>query len=279
MIRINLLGQRAKPKQTGSRKQFFAFAGLLVVEALFLFVWHQRLSSELADATKRTKEATSKIEELKRVKLSWEQWQAEKADLDRQAQVFETLRADQLGPPMMLQYLAYLLSPLDDTPGGRDEAKAQELAGWNPKWDVRRMWLKKIRQQDQILTFEGQTLDHEDVAEFYRRLESSDFFSNVEPGVQSRRVHQQLGIRYIEFVATAALSYRAAIDPEAKPAGAKTPVPATPASPGGPILPGPGAPASGGPGAPASGGPGSPAASLSSAPLAVEAGRASSQGR
>lgn len=270
MIRINLLGLKAKPKPTASRKQLVVFVGLVVLEALFLFVWHQKLASELTDATKRTKEASAKIDDLKRVKVAWEQWQAEKADLDRQSQVFETLRADQIGPPMMLQYLSYTLTALDDTPAGRDEAKAQELAGWNPKWDARRVWLTNIKQKDQLLTIEGQSLDHEDVAEFYRRLESSDFFSSVEPGLQTRKVHPELGIRFVEFTATADVSYRAAIEPESKPAG--TPAPTAPQAPGG----GPGTPA---PGAPASGGPGAPAASLPSAPLAAAFGAALASGR
>mgnify|MGYP000953386700 CR=1 FL=1 len=268
MIRINLLGLKAKPKPiVASRKQVLVFAGLLLAEVLFLFLWHQKMSTELADATRRTREASAKIDDLKRVKISWEQWQAEKADLDRQSQVFQTLRAAQIGPPMLLQYLSYALTPLEDTLSGRDEAKAQELAGWNPKWDPRRVWFKSVKQKDQMITFEGQALDHEDVAEFYRRMESSDFFSGIEPGLQSRRVHADLGIRFVEFTATASFSYLAAIDPEAKPAA----TPSTPSAPGAPPG-GPGAPASGGPGAPASSGPGAPAASLDPNPLAAAPG-------
>ena len=239
MIRINLLGLKVKPKQTGSSKQLFAFAAILIVEGLFLFLWHQKLSADLAEATKRTKEAAAKIEDLKRVKQSWEQWQAEKADLDRQSQVFDTLRADQIGPPMMLQYLSYALTPLDDSPAGRDEARAQELAGWNPKWDSRRVWLASIKQADRLVTFDGTAIDHEDVAEFYRRLESTDFFSVVEPGLQTRKVHPDLGIRFVDFTAKTNVSYRAAIEPDQAPAEKAPPVPPT----------GPGAPQPGKPGA------------------------------
>jgi type IV pilus assembly protein PilN len=260
MIRINLLGLKAKPKPTASRKQLVVFAALLIVEAAFLFLWHQKLSADLAEATKRTKEASAKIDDLKRVKQSWETWQAEKADLDRQSQVFETLRADQIGPPMMLQYLSYSLTALDDSPAGRDEARAQELAGWNPKWDARRVWLNTIRQTDRGVTFDGQALDHEDVAEFYRRIESTDFFSGVEPGLQTRKVHPDLGIRYVDFTAKAIVSYRAAIEPDQKPADAApaTPPPA-PSGPGGP----------GGPGAPVSGKPGAMIDAPASRPLAA----------
>jgi len=270
MIRINLLGLKAKPKPTASRKQLVVFAALLVVEGLFLFLWHQKLAADLAEATRRTKDASAKIDDLKRVKQSWEQWQAEKADLDRQTQVFETLRADQIGPPMMLQYLSYALTPLDDSPAGRDEARAQELAGWNPKWDARRVWLGAMRQTEQQVTFDGQALDHEDVAEFYRRLESTDFFSGVEPGLQTRKVHSELGIRYVDFTAKANVSYRAAIEPDQKPAEATPPAGAPPPS-------GPGAP--GGPGAPVGGKPGAMNDSPASGPLAAVSGEAKPSAR
>ena len=129
IIKINLIGRRAKP--TTSRAQLLLFAGLLVVEALFLFVWYQKLSSELDTVKSRVKEANSKLDELKRVKQAWEQWQAEKADLDRQTQVFESLKAEQIGPPTMLEYVSYVLTKVPDDASGADELKAQELVGWN----------------------------------------------------------------------------------------------------------------------------------------------------
>lgn len=236
MIRINLIGQKAKPKPTASKGQLLVFVGLLLLEAAFLFVWHQKLSSELDAARKRTAEATAKLDELKRVKQAWEAWQAEKADLDRQTRVFESLRADQLGPPTMLQYLSYVLTKVPESPSAADEMKAQELVGWNPKWDPRRVWLKDINERNGVITIRGEALDHEDVAEFYRRLETSDFFHNVEPGLQSRKFNDALQLKMVEFTVTAQLDYRlgTAAPPQSKPETAAAPagpgiVPAAPA--------------------------------------------------
>jgi hypothetical protein len=261
MIRINLIGQKAKPKPTASRGQLLVFLALLLVEAGFLFVWHQKLSSELTDATKRSKDASAKIEELKKVKEAWEQWQAQKADLDRQAQVFETLQADQVGPPSVLQYIGYMLTKLPDTPSSADEMKAQELVGWNPKWDARRVWIRRYSEKSGVLTLNGEALDHEDVAEFYRRMESSDYFSHVEPGLQTRKVHVELGIKYVEFTVTAVLNYRVALETQGAPgetvpaiegaAGATAGSPAPVAAPAAAPAATPGAAA--GPGAPSEG--------------------------
>lgn len=251
MIRINLIGQRQKaaPKAgKGTRRQTMILLALFLAEGLFLFVWHQKLSSELAVARKRSKDAASKIEDLKRVKATWEQWLAEKADLDRQTEVFLSLRADQVGPAVLLQYLSYALTPLGETPAERDQAKAQELAGWNPKWDARRVWVQAIRQKGAELVLEGEALDHEDVAEFYRRLEASDFFLKVSPGNQVRKVHPDLGIRYIDFQVTSTITYKPAMallqpvhEPSPGEDGGRKPEAPVPPKPDG----GPGAPVSG----------------------------------
>lgn len=252
MIRINLIGQRSKAKKTsgGSKLQIVVFMLLILIEGAFLFLWYEKLDSQLIAAKKRTTETQDKINDLKRVKDAWERWQRQKGDLDRQAQVFDTLRSDQMGPPLMLQYISYALSRLPDTPEFGDEMRAQELAGWNPKWDPRRVWVYSIDEKDGNLTFKGSALDHEDVAEFYRRLEASDFFQNVEPGLQMRKIHPTLQIKYVDFTVTAGLSYTAAVleldkkpemphedqpVPQGVPANTIKPAPSPAGGPGSPV--------------------------------------------
>lgn len=207
MIRINLIGTKVKPRARAPSAQLYLYLALFLLEGVFLFGWHQMLGSDLESATTRAKEAIAKVETLKKVKESWEQWQVEKADLDRQGRVFESLRAGQVGPPNMLQFLSYALARIPDSPAFAEESKAQELVGWNPRWDATRLWLKRIEEKGGMLTIYGEAVDHEDVAEFYRRLDASEFFTHVEPGLQSRKVSPELGIKFVEFTVTAGLQY------------------------------------------------------------------------
>lgn len=207
MIRINLIGTKVKPRARAPGAQAYVFLALILLEAVVLFAWYQMLVSDLEATSKKAKDAVAKIEDLKKVKESWEQWQIEKADLDRQAQVFESLRAGQVGPSNMLQFLSYALTRVPDSPLFAEEIKAQELVGWNPKWDAGRLWLRRIEEKGGVLTIYGEAVDHEDVAEFYRRLESSGFFVDVEPGLQARKVSPELGIKFVEFTVTAGLRY------------------------------------------------------------------------
>ncbi len=226
MIRINLIGTKVKPRARAPSAQLYLYLALFLVEGIFLFVWHQMLVSDLESATAKAKEAVAKVETLKKVKESWEQWQVEKADLDRQARVFESLRAGQVGPPNMLQYLSYALSRTPDSPAFSEEIKAQELVGWNPRWDAGRLWLRRLEEKGGMLTLYGEAADHEDVAEFYRRLDSSDFFTDVEPGLQVRKVSPELGIKFVDFTVTAGLQYR---PPEDNPMGQGAPAQEGPA--------------------------------------------------
>jgi Tfp pilus assembly protein PilN len=207
MIKVNLIGTKVKPKPKAPAFRFYIFVGLILVEIVVLFAWFKILSSELEDATKKAKDAMAKVENLKRLKEEWEKWQAEKADLDRQIGIFETLKAEQAGPANMLEFLSYALTQVPDNPMFVDEAKAQELVGWNPKWDTRRVWLTKLEEKQGILTIKGEAIDHEDVAEFYKRLETCEYFGKIEPGIQSRKFSEQLKLKLVDFSATTTLQY------------------------------------------------------------------------
>jgi len=213
MIRINLIGGKVKRKKTAGGSQLLIY--LLVIVSVFvgLFLFKQQQTDQLEAARRRAIEQTEKVDGLKRVQTAWQQWQADKAATDAQTAVFEALQADQVGPSMALQYLSYALRKLPDEPQYQEEAKAQELAGWNPKWDTRRVWLKSIEIRNSTersgsrIEIKGEALDHEDVAEFYRRLEASDIFIGLESPSQRRKVHDELNIKYVDFSVGANVSF------------------------------------------------------------------------
>lgn len=207
MIRINLIGRKVKQKKSHGSYQVLIYLALLGAACVVLFLWHQSVNDELEGSKKRAREAAEKVENLMRVKQMWEAWQAEKADLDRQTAVFNALQADQIGPAMALQYLSYALTRLTDEAAQGEEAREQELAAWNPKWDPSRIWLRSIEIKNGVAEFKGEAIDHEDVAEFYRRLESSSLFKNIAPGTQRRRIHEELQIKFVEFLVRAEVSF------------------------------------------------------------------------
>jgi len=53
------------------------------------------------------------------------------------------------------------------------------LAGFNPGWDTRRLWLTSFTEQDRACLIRGFGKTNEDVAEFLRRLNISNLFEKV----------------------------------------------------------------------------------------------------
>ena len=53
----------------------------------------------------------------------------------------------------------------------------------------------------------GHAIAHEDVTEFYRRLESSIFFYDIRPDTQEIKRNDALDMRYVEFNLECKLNY------------------------------------------------------------------------
>ena len=49
-------------------------------------------------------------------------------------------------------------------------------SGYDENWDFRRLWISSFQERERHVTIRGQALTHEDVAEFLRRINLSDFF-------------------------------------------------------------------------------------------------------
>jgi Tfp pilus assembly protein PilN len=191
------------------------FLAILVVELIFMFVWYQRAQSDLDVATKRAQAVHKKIVRLNKLKKQWDAWQKEKKQLQAQMKVLEDLRYGQNGPGRMLKFFSYMLMKLPDTPQNLEELKAQELAGWDTRWDPRRVWLTRIQNQNGKIRMEGMAIDHGDVAEFYKRMESSAYVIDLSPGMQELsplRDKLKLGFTPVKFTVKWRIRYTVPLD-------------------------------------------------------------------
>lgn len=212
MIKINLITVRVKRKKRAPANQLFIFAGIFIVEIIALFFWYHQTSKELTYITDKNIELQKKIEELKKVKEEWLAWEEEKKILDRQYQIFESLKNDKIGPLHMFQFLSYVLTRIEDMPQNIQELKSLELAGWDIRWNPLRLWIQKMSEKDGILTIQGTAIDHEDVAEFYKRVETNPYLLNLEPGLQQQREDKELGLKFVDFTMTSLLNYNVELE-------------------------------------------------------------------
>lgn len=208
MIRINLLPTRAGRKRVSGRRSLALIGLVLVVEILGLFLWYQAVADDAAEQEALAQQAEAEVEQLEAAKAELEEREQAKVELARQNVVFEKLKHEKTGPPEMLKFLSYVLTKKEDNLYNREELQAQEAAGWASGWDPDNLWLTRVEQSFNWLSIEGRARSHEDVAEFYRRLESGIYFVFIDPIVQRVIVDQEFtNLEFVEFEAEAFINY------------------------------------------------------------------------
>ena len=78
---------------------------------------------------------------------------------------------------------------------------------YNPAWDTRRLWVKELVEEDRQCSIRGAGRTNEDIAEFLRRLTSSNRFENVELVRTEGVTDQASGLVLINFELTAGVIY------------------------------------------------------------------------
>jgi type IV pilus assembly protein PilN len=186
MIRINLLPE-AKKKEVGVKgsSQIWLVVYLLSAAAwgvlLLLFYWHfgqileekEAANAELQKEIARAEQQNANLDEIQ-----------QKLDRSKRLeQVVTELQNARSGPTRMMTELSRLISkdggPTIDQQGLEDIRREQPLAGYNPAWDFRRLWISSFKEEHRACTITGRGKTNEDVAEFLRRLILSEVFSNI----------------------------------------------------------------------------------------------------
>lgn len=229
MIRVNLIGTAKKGgrRRVGGRVSLpqipnvgiLLFLLLLVAEGAGLHLWQ----TDAANAANKvsTKLALAKMEmaSLTKVQADIVELRTEVDKLGAQKTLFDELFANKVGPVNALSYLAFILEPRDEKTTSNDELKAMEAAGWRAGWDARKAWFTGLREEsDGSVTLTGEAIDHDDVAEVQRRLESSPYFRETRLVFQERKREDKLLVDFIEFKIKGTLVYMIVPSQPAQPA-------------------------------------------------------------
>ncbi|MGM0574303.1 MAG: PilN domain-containing protein [Myxococcota bacterium] len=208
MIRINLLPTREGRRKVSGRRTLAIIGLVLVVEVLGLFLWYQAVEDDAASQMNLAQKTEQEVQRLEQAKKELEQREEAKLQLARQNLVFEKLKHEKTGPPEMLKFLSYVLTKKEDNLYNREELQAQEAAGWASGWDTDNLWITELDQVHNWLTIKGHARSHEDVAEFYRRLESGIYFVFIDPVVQKVITDPDFpDVELVEFEAEAFINY------------------------------------------------------------------------
>ncbi|HVY49320.1 MAG TPA: PilN domain-containing protein [Minicystis sp.] len=188
MIRVNLLPQKKKggaARAAGgpSQRWLLAVLGVLLLEVVGLFFFHQKKLDELATQQNKDQQLEAEIQSIKTLVANHEEVKKALAVLRAREDAIAKLQSARSGPTAVLLELAQVL-----TPGKGPTVEADHIQQlrrdnpnlvFNPGWDARRLWLTSYVESDRTVKIEGIARDGNDVSEFAQRLKLSTYFYDV----------------------------------------------------------------------------------------------------
>jgi type IV pilus assembly protein PilN len=213
VIRVNLLPQKRRAESRAETKQLWLVAVMVafLAEIAALFVFHSVKNEELLDQKRTNTKLETQIEESKKTIANHAEVKKKLEELRAREAAISRLQTARSGPTAILLELTHILTP------GRGPSVAPDrlsqirrdnpLAVFNASWDPRRLELTAFNEQARKMRLEGIALDGEDVSELARRLNMSDYFSNVVllPGKQEKE--PKTGLAVVRFSLEAQVKY------------------------------------------------------------------------
>lgn len=189
MIRINLLPSARKQTRAaaggdgGATPWLIAYVAAafvaMLVCALLYFNGTRTRDEQLA----QNQALQTEIDVASRQAANIDEVRAQLAQSQELEAVVAELQRARFGPTRVMMEMSRILSlsggPTIDPQRLEELRRGNPLAGFNPAWDTRRLWLTSFVEQDRVVEIHGLGKTNEDVAEFLRRLTLSDAFTAV----------------------------------------------------------------------------------------------------
>ena len=185
MIRINLLPEGRRSHALASSAQMWGVCYLLSSFALcvLLFLAYLNGAAALSEQRAQNGEMKARIKATEAQVGDLDEVEARLAKSRELEAVAKQLQTARQGPARLLMELSRILSvgrgPTIDPEKLERLRRDNPLAGYNPSWDVRRLSLSAFKEVDGKCQITGTARTNEDVAEFLRRLNLSEFFDEV----------------------------------------------------------------------------------------------------
>ncbi|MET0390181.1 MAG: PilN domain-containing protein [Polyangiales bacterium] len=185
MIRINLLPAAKRVASSSGSTQLWGAVYLLGIFAwgVLLFFFYMSSQSKLDEQRAANSALEQEINQAKQKSANIGDVEAKLAKSRQLEDVVGKLQTARQGPTRVLMELSQLLSEAGGPSVSAERLdqlrRDNPLAGFNPGWDVRRLWLTAFTEQTRKCSIRGFGRTNEDVAEFLRRLNLSNLFEKV----------------------------------------------------------------------------------------------------
>jgi type IV pilus assembly protein PilN len=224
VIRINLLPGTKRSHRTADVARLGAggdqgalwpivYLGMAAAAALAFGFLYARLDDQLTEKQRVNNDLQQQIARVQAESAQLEELQAKlQASIELENLVGELQRA-RLGPTRVLLEISKILSegpragPTIDPQRLEQLRRENPLAGYNPGWDSRRLWLTSFIEDQRACKVSGVGKTNEDVAEFLARLSLSELFEDVTLQRTLATTDSATGLSLISFELTCKVSY------------------------------------------------------------------------
>jgi type IV pilus assembly protein PilN len=222
MIRINLLPQKRQLKgrtapvittEGGGASQMWLLGvlGVLLVEAVILIFIYKSKQDQLTLVERKNNELKGTISQIQKDMANHDQIKSSLKELRDREDAIQKLQGARTGPTSTLLELSRILSAGRGPTVDRDKVdqlrRENPLAVPNPNWDTKRLWLTNYTEADRQVKLIGLARDAEDVSEFLRRLQLSDYFYEVKLLTGAKTVDTVTKLDLMKFELSAKVRY------------------------------------------------------------------------
>jgi type IV pilus assembly protein PilN len=218
MVRVNLLpdkkaarGRAAVSAGEPGQLWVLALVGVLVLEIVTLLFVENAKRNELQGIVQENQKTQGQIDSIKRQIANHGEIKAALKELREREEAIQKLQAARTGPTATLLELSHVLTPGRGPTADRDKIEQLKrdnpTAVLNPNWDPRRLWLTQYTENERTVKIAGLAKDGEDVSEFERRLNLSDYFYEVKLLPAAKLVDSQSHQELVRFELSAKVRY------------------------------------------------------------------------
>jgi type IV pilus assembly protein PilN len=220
MIRINLLPIKQDRRREAGRNQVLIGLLVLILELACFVLLYFDADADVDEQRNANQTIQAKVKRIEKQVKDHQRILQEIEEYEKRQQAIESLQAARTGPVYVMLEISNVLSkggrPHIDHDRYQGMIQTNPAAGYDENWDHRRLWIDTFQEKDRLVRITGQGMTHEDVAEFIRRVNLSDFFTSTElvstnldlPKITMEGFDQKSTDPLVHFVMTARVKYQ-----------------------------------------------------------------------
>ncbi len=171
MIKINLLPVREERRRLSARQeQLFSFLVIILV-LIGIYYWHSSMNRKIRDTRLEIVHVDQEIARLSKIVKQVEKFKSDKKTLEEKIRVIGQLKENRQAQVHVMDEINKALPS--------------------------QIWLQFLQERSGTVMLRGKSLSPEDIANFMRNLEASDYFRDVELEVTTQN-NLRLGERTIK---------------------------------------------------------------------------------